>query len=294
MTKFCQIFFCLLLMIGCSIFCAAQTNFNIDFNKKISAKTDLTHLNLVQKIFPDAKTDDKNPLIAYTSRKIEIRNLLTQKADKLFHSELKGDLEIGIIADEKTVNGTENLIWLLIHAQEKGSDCETCGNAFLTVFRVKENTVELIDAASVKTNSFTFIDDSLKIALKHQAIIIYNQTQLNDGAHTYSIIDVTKNRFRIILKDFEVRRTYRCDQGVEESIKMRVLRNLTNGYRNLEILIKTESSEPDLSGDSITRFRGRFRYVFVWEPFTQNYKAIINPDKKRSSVYKKYRPCVIQ
>lgn len=300
--SFQKLFFTLFIIICSFGFGAAQTDYSIsNLNNKVFAQTTITYLDLTRKIFPDARIDEKQNDLAHADNKIELREVIKSNwGTKSEYESMKGELKIELEESLETLYENGKILWIILRADIREDDRCFCGNRVLAAFRVQKNNAELIDAGTVKTDNLTSFADNetttfsskpkLLIAPRREAVAIVNETNYALGGSYLSIIEIRQNKFNVVLNEFELWHDYRCGSVFQELARVRLLKTSTNGYRNFEILI---TDEKGYEGDDDVKiiWRRRFRYVFAWQPRTKTYKPVINPDKNRQAILKKYGGC---
>ena len=286
----------LILLAGSAICGASQTGFrNIRLQDTVSGQTRVTYLDLLKKVFPDVEMDEKQAKLARAKNKIPLRNLFGQELPEIYNSQMLGELEIGVTGKAETASGREKLLWLTIGVGDKGNEtCFVCGNTLLAAYRVRQTDAELIDAASVKTGAMTTLAPTpkLKLAPQSEAVVVYNEENTNIGTISFSIVEVGAKGFRVLLKEFEGNIIFKCGYYIHELPRIRLLKNSVGGYRQIEVLVKTESGFYNTGDSETVEKRGQFRYVFNFQPRAQKYKAVINPERERRVFFKKNRPCM--
>lgn len=271
---------------------AAQVRIpEIKLRDTVSRGSQVSYLELIKKVFPDAQMNEAKAELARAKNKRPLRNLLIKELDDFFRWRMTGELDIAVTASTETVNGREKLLWLLIGVSETGEECEICGNTILAAYRVRKTDAELIDAASVKTSSFVSFSETPKITLapQREAVVIYNEDSTNMKTNFYSIIAPGDKGFDVLLKEFEESSIYKCGYYIEETARFRPLKTSVGGFRQLEVTVKSESGWYEDEGK--VEKRGAFRYVFSWQPREKKYKAVANPEKARNVFFKKNSPC---
>ena len=285
-----------MLIVGATICGAAQTGFrNITLQDTVSSQTRVTYLDLLKKVFPDVAMDEKQAKLARAKNKIPLRNLFGQELPDIYNSRMLGELEIGVTGKAETVSGREKLLWLTIGVNDKGNEtCFICGNTLLAAYRVRQTDAELIDAASVKTGAMTTFaaTPKLKLAPQSEAVVIYNEENANIATLTQSIVEVGEKGFRVLLNEFEGNIIFKCGYYIQELPRLRLLKKSVGGYRQIEILVKTESGFYGTGDSETVEKRGQFRYVFNFQPRAQKYKAVVNPERSRRIFFKKNSPCM--
>lgn len=286
-----RLFFCLLIAVLCCSSAAAQKiEYVFDLTDKASAKSNVTYIELLEKIFPGIRLHEEAKSTAVAQKSIAIRHLFGEYKDKIYQ-----DIDVNVGSAMETVNGNEKLLWLIVDATEKKDDnCGNCGIRLLAAFRVKKEVAEMIDVADVKTeDQVTFADErhTLELSPRIQSVIICDYTQLAYGEEKYSIVSVNQNGFDVVLKQFTLRKGWFCGSALQELIKFRALKTATRNFRKFEIRITTEAGFDIEEENPRPEWRRKFRYVFAWQPAAQKYKAIINPVKQHEAAYKKYKPC---
>lgn len=275
-----------------------------DLTSKISGKTSVTYLDLVRKVFPDAEADLNSDYL-WARTRIELRPLFGQELPEIYRADMEGRLLIGVREKMETVNGRDRVFWLLMGAfEESDGTPSNGGNRVLAAFRIGKDKAELIDAATVKigdNTSLSRLDTTFKgpekfnLATGRQAVGIYNSMQITTAQTNFSLVDIDKNRFRVLLNDFDIWLDNRCGRFVDESARINVLKTSTGGYKNIEIIVKTEigsgdSDERGAGTDTVEWYR-HYRYVFAWQPRDGSYKPVIDPGKRRSAALKRFNPC---
>lgn len=279
------------LIASSAVFCAAQTyGLEIKLDRAVSRQTNVTYLDLLKKVFPDARIDETQPALAHAKEKIPLRNLFGQETSEFLKSRMLGELEVGVTGEEQTLNGREKLFWLMIGVADKGETCDICGNTLLAVYRLRKTDAELIDAAAVKTSGRTsFAETSkLRLAPAREAVVTFNSTSVSMGSNSYSIVAVGEKGFAVLLNEFEENFKYKCGTFVYEEVSVRPLKTSAGGYRSLEIIIKAENGWEGDGDKEVIENRRRFRYVFNWQPRRAVYKAAIDPGKQRRAFFKRH------
>jgi hypothetical protein len=274
-----------------AVFCAAQTSgLEIKLDRPVTPQTAVTYLDLLKKVFPDARIDATRPELAQAKEKIPLRNLFGQETSEFLKSGLRGELEIGVVEKAETLHGREKIFWLMIGAAEKGETCDICGNTLLAAYRLRKTEAELIDAASVKTSGRTsFAETSkLRLAPTREAVVTFNSTSVSMGSNSYSIVAIGEKGFAVLLSEFEENFKYQCGSFVYEEVSVRPLKTSAGGYRSLEIIIKAENGWEGDGDREVIENRRRFRYVFDWQPRRAVYKAVVDPGKQRRAFFRKH------
>jgi hypothetical protein len=299
MKKVSKTFFVSLLLAGCVVLTAAEDT----WSKKVSAKTNITYLDLVRKVFPDARFKTKDSELLVASDKIPLKNPLKIIYDGKFFRQMRGQMSLKLDEKLETMSGGEKVLWLLIGVVTERDKSEminvyspdTDEYSILAAYRIGENTAQLIDAADVKNNSTTSFTESylfdsrhskLAITPRREAVLIYNYNNAALGTDSFALIDFDKNGFRVILNEFHLKRDDRCDSFFDDRAKIKLLQETMNGYRKIEVLVSIEKGYGD-----ITIWRRRFRYMFAWNPRTSSYQAIVNPEKRRDTTRRKRGGC---
>lgn len=284
-----KMFFGLLILGGSGVLVIAQSN----LNTKISAKTNVTYLELIRKVFPNARKDEKLNYLAHAVRKANSPDLLGSEDPVKKNAEK--ELIIQIEESLETRYDNEKPLWLILRAKsEKDERCGNCGELFLTAFRVRENEAELIDTANLTSSMASFGVDfltisnktKLEIAPRREAVIINNHEQISMGTDSFMIVDIDKSRFRVVFKEFYLEHDDRCDSFYDDTARVILQKKSIAGYRNIEVIVTQEKGEGD-----ITYWRKRYRYVYAWNPRRQSYQLLIKPKKKRPSILLPGRGC---
>lgn len=288
-----RLFLAALVIFGAVAVCAAQTGARQDegLNTKLSKTSEVTFFDLIKKVFPAARLDDKDSSLATTDKEISIRNLLS--SDLWGADEAGGETKIYISDELETIDERGKILWLIFGTRQAEKwRCSNCGRRILAAFRVSRNDAELIDAANVKTDDLTGFYEAapkLRIAPRREAVVIENLTQLSIGSNTFSVIAADKNKFKVLVEDYQKVDTS-CGNWIREEAKIRLLKTAGGGYRSIEIRVKTEAGGNNMEDETVET-RRRFRYLYVWQPRLQTYKAIVNPDKKRERLLERLYPC---
>lgn len=301
-----KLFWVPVLIVCSTVFCAAQADYYpaADLNNKISRISNVTYLDLMRKIFPDAVIDETDKSLAHAAEKIPVRDLPGISPEKeVPNDRMEGELYMRVEGALKSRYENETIRWLIFSAVgEKYKKYVNSGHHILAVFRVKPTGAELIDAATVKKNDYVWFADSmtkpdmissraqLMIRPRREAVFIYTRATTNGGSPAFSLIELKENKVNVVLSEFDMWRDHECSYSIYETGRTRLLKSSTAGYRRLEITVATEKSN-DKEGYPITDWQGRYRYVFAWNPESQSYKAVINPDKRRRAVLNRYDPC---
>jgi hypothetical protein len=274
-----------------------------NFTDKVSKKTNVTYLDLVRKIFPDAKlskipNSEVEDLVALKS--ISVRDLFGQHGEKIYEDQ-KVILRERLLAK----NGNENLLWLIISTVGKDSNCGNCSTNLLAVFRVKQDEAEILDVTEIGEGDLTgFGDDGnyddsskkiqekLTLLSKQEAVIIYNIQGTALGTDDYSIVTIDEKGMHLVLSPFNSEHNTQCGGGYAESIRFKLLKNTVNKYHGLEIIVTTFSSYEDEEESAKPEFLKNFHYFYVWKPAEQKYTPSGNHktiDKKRKAFHRKIK-----
>lgn len=286
-----RLFFCLLILaLSCSSATAQKIEYVFDLTDKVSAKTHVTYIELLKKIFPDIRLHEEAKSIAIAQTSIPIRHLFGEYKDKTYE-----DMVVNVSSAMETTKGNEKILWLIVDAIEKKKEnCGNCGVRLLTAFRIKKDNTELIDVADVKTeDQVIFADErrTLELSPRIQSVIICDYTQLAYGEEKYSIISANQNGFNVVLKQFTLQKGWFCGSALQEIIKFKELKTTVGNFRSFEIRVTTEAGFDIEDENPKPEWRRKFRYVFSWQSKTEQYKAIVNPVKQHEAAYKKYKPC---
>jgi hypothetical protein len=289
-------FFALAVTAWC-VFCAAAQNFTHDdyrLDGRAVKGSKVSNLDLIRKIFPDARIDENEPEGARAFKSIPLRHLFgedNKKSDDM--------MTLNISQREETVNGRGKILWLIINAvQMDKTACAGCyktswEGAILAAYRVSQTAAELIDAADIQTSNITVFDENrpkLKFTSTREAVVVWNYANASIAQSDSSVVAAGKNGFDILLSQFVVSTEFRCSDWYSEEAKFRELKTSVNGVRNLEASIRIKGGPGDADYPTV-KHRRQFRYVFAWQPRLQKYKTIVNPERQRRAFLKRIEPC---
>ena len=282
-----------LIVAASSVLAQPSYEWNDGLNRKASTHSEVTTLDLIKKIFPDARVKPKNAGQAETSSSPTLRHLY---GDEMEGNVFGGASDLYVIDKRETLDGKDRIVWLLIGASEESRpNCDHCVRDILAAFRILKDDAELIDAANIQMYDRSEFDSTrpvLRIAQTRSAVVVWNISQLSISRETFSVIAAGKARFEILLGQFNTFREFMCGGGYGEESDIRALRTSRHGYRDLQVLITSEQMEERNNGaETVVTLRQRFRYVFRWDPRMRRYKPIIDPDRKRRRLLKKLVPC---
>lgn len=293
-------------MLCCAGFSAAQTgDIPENLNTPLSARTKVTYLDLVRKVFPDAQSGEERPGYLKAASHIPLRYLFGQSLPDIFKPNMYGEILVELEEKMETINDREKVLWLLMGAFEKSDGSPSNGgNRILAAFRVSATGAELIDAASVKTDDRTSLsnEDSwfsgkpkLMLVPRREAVVVYNMMQVTMGEPSFSIVGIGEKGFKVLLNQFDLHIDGRCGRYIEETANIRALKNSTSGYRNIEVVVTSEIGAGDEdakgAGTNTVEWRRHYRYVFAWQKSSGEYEAIVDPGKARRAAHKRFNPC---
>jgi hypothetical protein len=262
-------------------------------DRKASTHSEVTTLDLIRKIFPDARVKAKDAGQAETGSSPSLRHLYGDKMDENIFG---GASDLYVIDKRETLDAKDRIVWLLISASEASRpNCNHCVREILAAFRISKNDAALIDAANIQMYDRSEFDSTrpvLRIAQKRNAVVVWNISQLSISPETFSVIAAGKTKFQVLLGQFDTFREFMCGGGYGEESDIRALKTSRRGYHDLQITITTEQMEERNNGaETVVTFRRRFRYVFGWDPLREKYKPIVYPDRERKRLLKKLVPC---
>jgi len=287
------VYLSVVIVVASSVWAQPSYEWKDGLDRKASTHSQVTTLDLIKKIFPDAHVKAKNVGQAETSSSPSLRHLYGEGLDENIFG---GASDLYVVDKRETLDGKDRIVWLLISASEESRpNCNHCVRDILAAFRISKNDAALIDAANIQMYDRSEFDSTrpvLRIARTHNAVVVWNISQLSISPETFSVIAAGKAKFEILLGQFNTFREFMCGGGYGEQSDIRALRTSRRGYRDLQIIITTEQMEERNNGaETVITFRQRFRYVFRWDPRTRRYKPMVDPDRKRRRLLKKLVPC---
>lgn len=284
-----------ILCIAAVVQCSAQGKALMveNLNAKTAKESKISYLDLIRKIFPDARIEPDANNIAVAANSIPLRHLFG-KGEKRFDG--GESLTMDITRRLETIDGRGRVLWLLVNvARPIRPDCEDCTEKVLAAFRVSSTNAELIDAARILTGFDAGFDGELpilKIAPDREAIVLWNfaYTYLEGDALSVITID-HQNKFGVLIRQFEVGRNYRwdCDKWYEEDALVTLAKAARAGFRDIAISVETKGGSGEYDFPKVKTVR-RFGYLFRWQPGTQKYEAVINPEVNRRALVKRIAP----
>ena len=292
-----KIFFILALAILFVAAAAAQDDVGFNgyrFEKQAIKGSNISNLDLLRKIFPDAQIEKDEPEAATALKSIPLRHLFGAKNKKTSDDAMT----LNISERQETGDGERGqILWLIVNAVQP--DKTAAGfranwtAAILAAFRVSRSSAELLDAADVATQNISgFAEDvpQLRLAPRREAVVVSNISNASVGHSELSVIAAGNKGFNVLIDQFVMTTEYRCTDWYSEEASLRTLKNSTNGSRDVEITVKIEGG-PGEAENARVKFRRRFRYVFRWQPQLEKYKAVVNPDRQRRTFLKQVEPC---
>lgn len=297
------LFTLMLLALGATSITAQKIEWQSDFKAKVTSASTVTYLDLAKKIFPDAQLDEKQASTVNATESVPLRHLF----EKWEAESYKGKLSIGVEELTQTVNGNEKLLWLIFSsvnsAGSKEEFCSDCSKYILAAFRLSANDAEMIDAANILTeynDRAGFWEEKSKVEIKprYESVVIANTASLGISSDNFSIVSVNQKGFNVLVNAFSISRDTNCGFGYEEELRLRLIKSAGGEFRTIEMTVTTssyEESDEEEESNKVykPRFSRKFRYLFVWKPQDQKYKAMTNPkllDKKREAIYRKLKP----
>jgi len=293
----------MILTTGGTLTATAQTRGSeIKFQDPVSLRSRVTYLDLAKKIFPAATTDETEQSLARSAGKIPVRELpgIVPETD-VPTDRMEGELFIRIEGVLQARQDNEKLWWVIFSAVgEKYKKYVYQGHHILAVFRVHRREAELIDAATVKKNDYLWFGDNklatdriseraqLEIKPRREAVFIYTRARTNGGSPAFSLVELKGGKLNVVLSEFDLWRDHRCGYGIYETARTRLLNAPANVYRPIEIRVTTEKSRED---SRYPFWRGRYRYLYVWQRRAQKYMTVVNSDKRRRAALNRYDPC---
>ncbi|MBX7169528.1 MAG: hypothetical protein K1X72_01150 [Pyrinomonadaceae bacterium] len=296
-----------LSMFFCFSITAQDSEWNADFNHKVSKSTNVTYLDLVKKIFPEAKLEKQSEnesakLMSFKS--IPIRDLFNKQSAKLIENqtvELKERL--------LTKNGNEKLLWVIFYLNEFKEPNYYIDRNLLAVYRINKDQAEMLDAAEIY-EGYTVgfgnngweefsTQEKLEVLPGYESVIIHSVAGTALGEEEYSVIGLDEKGFQIILSPFYLEHNVQCGGGYLENIKFTFLKNPGLKYKSLKVTVTTYSSFEDEEEEKSKKptkpdFLKNFNYQFVWKQSENQYVASGNHsiiDKSRRAFYRKIKSC---
>ncbi len=288
-----------LMIVFCAAACFAQDPPH--FTTKAFSGSNVSYYDLVRDVFPQLRISETDPEEAFAHNSIPLRHLFREDKVKILEASLTSSITINIAQRLETTDKGGKVLWLMLNAVEP--DKEACAGCYRVVWAetvlaayrpVGQWNFELVDAAMIKTGDITAFDEEhpkLSLGSHGQAVVVANVSQLSAGAQdTFSIVDVGNDGFRVLLREFAVKRDFRCAEWYSEAAQIRLLTNAVKGYKGIRIRVISEGGTGDLDYPNLSH-RRRFTYIFAWQPREQKYRAVVDPDGLRRRFLKRLEPC---
>jgi hypothetical protein len=251
--------------------------FNVEnFQTPLSDDSPVTYLDLVKKVFPDARADTLTG--AEADKSIELDHLFGDYRKRVF----EGDMSINRASVLRIRNsGASQLLLLLDVSSEDGSFFQWGGMSVLALFSVDQG-MRLLDAVDVQADRFTFFPEKQQVLRIHphqDAVLIVNHHfNSGDSYLAYSLIAFVDNRLRDVFAKMPLLTgDNHCGTNFTETPHFTVLTAPLKGHRNLLLKIRLrkladgaacERREPAFARD--------FDYLLVWRPALNAYVASRN------------------
>lgn len=292
-----------LLLTICSCLPITAQRFDVweaKYHYKVSKQTNITYLDLVKKIFPEAKlvkipNSESEDLIAPKS--VPIRNLFGEQSEKIYENQ-----KLVIAERLLTKNGNEKLLWLIIGLNGINDKCGNCSTNLLASFRVKKDEAEILDVAEIGEGdligfggseySLVAAQKKLEVLPNHEAVVFYNIQGTALGSDEYSIVAIDEKGFHLILNPFYLEHNTQCGGGFSEDIRFRLLKSSVSKYPKLEVIVTTYSSYEDEPESAKPEFIRSFHYYHNWKSTEEKYIASGNfktIDKNRKAFHRKIK-----
>jgi len=233
-----KILFYISLFFIFSLQASAKTESITDFSKTIDANKTTTYFDLIHKIFPDAKENDKG--VAVSTKSIALDNIFGDYKGRVY----EGEMQINSAESLWVKNNGKRQILLLIDVSSSNGQPEfQWGDLNVLALFDVDGEPKLIDAKDVQADRFVFFSEEqpiLNLDTKSDAFLVINHHfNAGEGFVNLSLIGVVNNRLKIVLDSIPTLMNVEgCSIGCDEKAFLKLTKNPRNNFSNITVQIK--------------------------------------------------------